>query len=290
MILRRAILFVVILSSPLRAQDAERAIKTESAELLPVGRVSIELGAEFLHRARYSLSGLEGDLLRLGTMQVRFGVGEYAEFSLSGVGRDYLTITHRTGAILPTTFTGDSTSDFGDMILATKLKLAPEKGNLPAISFRFGVQLPNASNESGLGNDETEFLSSVLLSKHLGRAMVSGNLGLAILGSPVQANTQADMLTYGFGIVLPVHGGLEMVGDLSGRQGPVRIGNENLSQMQAGVRFRAAGLMWELTGVAGLKPFNPHSGLTIGIKYDFQAFHKNRTPVTIRPQSLPVKK
>jgi hypothetical protein len=286
---RHAILFVIFLSSPLRAQDAERAIKTENAELLPVGRVRVELGAEFLHRARYSLSGLEGDLLRLGTMQFRFGVGEYAEFSLSGVGRDYLTITHRSGVILPTTFSGDSTSDFGDLLLATKLKLVSEKGRRPAISFRFGVQLPNASNESGLGNDETEFLSSLLLSKHLGRATVSGNLGLAILGSPVRANTQADMLTYGFGIVLPVHGGLEVVGDVSGRQGPVRIGNENLSQVQAGARFRAAGLVWELTGIAGLKPFNPHSGLALGIRYDFQAFHKNRTPVTIRPQKPPVK-
>jgi hypothetical protein len=222
-------------------------------------------------------------------MHFRIGVGEYAEFSLSGVGRDYLTITRRSQAILPTTFAGDTTSDFGDLLLATKLKLAPEKGIRPAISFQFGVQLPNASNEKGLGNDETEFYSSLLLTKHLGRARISGNLGLAILGSPVQANTQADMLTYGFGIILPVRGGLELTGDVYGRQGPLRIGNETLAQVRAGARLRAGGLVWELTGIAGLKHFNPASGLAFGITYEFQAFHKQRSPVTIRPEKPPGK-
>ncbi len=286
----RMVFIAVFMATPLWAQDGARAIKTESAELVAVGRIQADIGVEFLHRARYSLSGLEGDLLRLGITNLRIGVGDYAEFLLSGVGRDYLTINKRYPAIIPPTISGDTTSDFGDLIIGAKLKLVPEKGTRPAISFKFAVQLPNASNERGLGNDETEFFSSLLLSKHLGRAQISGNLGLAILGSPVQANSQADMLTYGFSFVLPVHQRLELVGELSGRQGPVRLGNENLSQAQMGARIRAGGLRWDVAGIVGFKEFNPRSGLAVGVTFDFQAFHKKRSPVTIPSEKPPVKK
>jgi hypothetical protein len=282
-----AIFIAVLMAAPLWAQDPERALKTESAELIAVGKVRADFSVEFLHRARYSLSGLEGDLLRMGVMNFRVGVGEYAEFQISGVGRDYLTVTHRSQAILPATFTGDTTSDFGDLILATKLKLAPEKGIRPALSFRFAVQLPNASNENGLGNDETGFYSSLLLTKRLGSSEISGNLGLAILGSPVQSNSQADMLTYGLNVILPVHKRLELVGELIGRQGPVRVGNESLSRAQVGMRIRAAGMRWDITGMAGLKHDRPCTGFAIGMSFDFQAFHKKKSPVTIRTEKTP---
>jgi hypothetical protein len=277
-----AVILAILLSAPVWAQDSERALRIDRAELIGVGRVQAGLGVEFLHRARYSLPGLEGDLLRLGTINLSVGVGDYAEFQISGVARDYLSITKRSQPVIPPTITGDTTSDFGDLFLGTKLKLAPEKGARPAISFKFAVQLPNASNEQGLGNDETEFYSSLLLSKHLGRAHVTGNIGLAILGSPVQPNTQADLLTYGLGITVPLHRRLELVGEWYGRQGPERVGNENLSQVQAGARLRAGGLRWDLIGIAGLKHYNPHSGLALGVTYEFQAFHQKRNPATLR--------
>jgi hypothetical protein len=277
-----ALIVAVFMAAPLWAQDPERALKTESAELMAVGKVGADFSVEFLHRARYPLSGLEGDLLRLGVVSLRTGVGDYAELQISGVGRDYLTVTNRSQAILPATFAGNDTSDFGDLILATKLKLAPEKGIRPALSFRFAVQLPNASNEKGLGNDEMGFFSSLLLTKRLGRAQISGNLGLAILGSPVQSNAQADMLTYGLNIVMPVHPRLELVGELIGRQGPERVGNESLARAQAGMRIRAAGVRWDLTGMAGLKHDRPCTGFAVGVSFDFQAFHGKKSPVTVR--------
>lgn len=284
-----AVLITILLAAPLWAQDAERALKTQSADIIAVGQLRADFGVEFLHRARYPLSGLEGDLLRLGVMNFSVGVGDYAEFQISGVGRDYLTVTRRTTAVLPTTVTGETTSDFGDLILAAKLKLAPEKGLRPALAFRFGTQLPNASNEKGLGNDEMAFYSSLLMTKQLGRARVSGNLGLAILGSPVQANTQADMLTYGINISMPVHSRVELVGELFGREGPVRVGNESLARAQAGARLHAGGMRWDIMGLAGLKHDRPATGFSISMSFDFQAFHKKKSPVTIRPAKSPDK-
>lgn len=269
---------------PVHAQDPQRALRPETAALIGVGRVQADFGVEFDQRARYSLSGLEGDLLRFGILNFRVGVGDYAEFQISGVGRDFFSVTKRSKAVIATTFSGDNTSDFGDLILGAKLKLLPEKGHRPALSFKFAVQLPNASNERGLGADQTEFYSSLLFTKHLGRAEFAGNLGLAILGSAVQSNSQADMLTYGLGMVVPLHPRFELVAEVSGRQGPLRIGNENLAQARAGARIHAAGLLWDLMGIAGLKHFDPRSGLALGVSYEFQAFNKKRGPVTVKPE------
>jgi hypothetical protein len=286
----QALLLALFVTTPAWAQDGARAVRPDSADLIAVGRVRAGFGVEFLQRARYSLSGLEGDLVRLGVIDVRVGVGEYAEFQISGVARDYLTITGRSPAVLPPTITGDTTDDFGDLMIGAKMKLVPEKRARPAMAFKFEMQLPNATNESGLGNDETEFYSSLLFTKHLGRARITGNLGLAILGSPVQANSQADLMTYGVCADIPLHPRLELVGEWYGRQGPHRVGNESLSQVRLGARIRAAGVLWDVAGIAGLKHFDPRSGIAVGVTFDFQAFHRSRGPVTIPPEKPQVKK
>ncbi len=275
------VLPVILAAAPVWAQ--ELPLRTENTELLNLGQVQVNVGVEFLHRQRYSLSGLEGDLMRLGVTTIRVGVGEYAEFQISGVMRDFLTVARRTPAVISPKINGDSTSDFGDLILGTKLKLAGEKGARPALGFQFAVQLPNASNESGLGTDETKFYARILLSKRAGRAQVLGNLGLAILGSPVQANSQADMITYGAGFILPVRNNLDLVGEFHGRTGPERIGNESLSQVQIGTRLRFGAWSWDVAGVAGLEHYSPAYGITIGVAYNLQAFRRKGDPKTIRP-------
>ena len=205
---RFLLLACLLMPPPLHAQ--ERPLNTESAAILDLGAVHADFGVEFLHRQRYSVSGLEGDLMRLGVGMLRIGVGEYAEFQMSGVIRDFLTVAKRTPAAIPPTFAGDTTSDFGNLTLGTKLRITEEKGSRPALAFKFAVQLPNASNESGLGKDVTDFFAQVMLSKHSGRGQFLGNVGLAILGSAVQPNSQSDQLTYGLGGVFRVRKDLDL--------------------------------------------------------------------------------
>ena len=84
--------------------------------------------------------------------------------------------------------------------------------------------------------------ASLLLAKHVGRAHFLGNLGLAILGSPVAPNSQADLLTYGVAILVPVRRKIHLVGEIHGRQGPERLGNESQSQVRLGAQVQAGGL------------------------------------------------
>lgn len=266
---------------PLRGQ--ERPLRPITAEVLPVGTVDGTFEVEFLQRQRYPLSGLEGDLTRLGMMGFRVGVGEYAEFGLSWVAQDFLAVTRRNPPVIPPDFSGTGTSDVGNAILETKLKLVSEKGRRPAFSFRFAVELPNASNESGLGEDVTQFFSTILVSKRLGETELTGNAGLAILQSAVKPNSQSDMLTYALKISRPIRPKIDVVGEVYGRQGPERIGNESLAQVQLGLRLQAAGLDWNVAGIAGLRRFNPRYGVVIGVTYRFQAFRRHRrSPVIIR--------
>jgi len=262
----------------------QRPLKTDDAELVSIGRVRMECGIEFLQGQRYPLSGLEGDLTRLGVSSIHVGMGEYAEFQISGIVQDFLSISNRTEKpVIPSDVTGSSTNDFGNLVLASKLKLAPEIGSRPAMAFKFAVELPNAKPDSGLGASETEFYAGLLFSKHLGSAELHGNLGFAILGSAVMAGRQADPLTYGVAAVIPLHRRVNLVGEITGRQGPGgRVGNENQSQLRAGMQIHNGGVRWDLAGIVGLKPFDPDSGLAIGITYEFQAFHRNRTPTTIK--------
>ena len=276
------LLAAVLLGSGIPSLAQQRPLKTDDADIVPTGRVRLEFGVEFLQGQRFSLSGLEGDLTRLGVADVHVGVGEYAEFQISGVVQDFLSVSRRTPAAIEPNFAGDATSDVGDLVLATKLKLMPERKSHPGVAFKFAVQLPNASNESGLGTDETNFFASLLLAKHVGRAHFLGNLGLAILGSPVAPNSQADLLTYGVAILVPVRRKIHLVGEIHGRQGPERLGNESQSQVRLGAQVQAGGLRWDVAGIAGLKKFDPDSGLTVGITYEFQAFNRKRVPRTTK--------
>ncbi len=268
-------LLAVCLSLPLTVHGQQRPFRTDDAEILKTGRVRVGFGVEFLQGQSYSLSGLEGNLLRLGVASINVGVGEYAEFQISGVVQDFLSVSSRTPPVIPPTFEGNSTNDFGDLILGTKIKFFGEKGHRPAIAFKFAVELPNAKHDSGLGTNQTEFYSSVLFKKHFGPAQLLADVGFAILGSPVLQGRQTDPLTYGIATIVPVHRSVNLVAEINGRQGPSgRVGNENKSQVRAGIQFWAGGVRWDVAGIAGLMDYDPKSGIAVGATYEFQAFHR----------------
>ena len=58
--------------------------------------------------------------------------------------------------------------------------------------------------------------------------------------------------------IVPVHRSVNLVTEVSGRQGPPhRIGNENKSQVRAGIQFRTGAIRWDAGGVA----FVPMTGV-----------------------------
>ena len=63
-------------------------------------------------------------------------------------------------------------------------------GRGPAgVGLRFATKLPNASNESGLGLDTTDFYASLLVGKTVQSVRIVGNGGLGILGDPMRGDS-----------------------------------------------------------------------------------------------------
>jgi len=277
------ILFICCLVFPGILYGQQRTLKTDDASLLPVGRVRMEIGAEFLQRQRYALSGLEGDLTR-GYAAIGVGVGEYAEFQISGVFQEVLSISKHTEPVVAPDISGDSTRSVGNLTLGTKLKLVGEKDRMPAIAFKFAVELPNANQAHGLANDETAFYADLLFGKNIGHARLSGDLGFAILGSPVMAGQQADLLTYRVAVITPVNRRLNFFAEINGREGPENrgLGNENQSRLRAGIQLWTGAIRWDIGAMAGFKHYDPKSGIVVGATYEFHAFNKTVMPVKIQ--------
>lgn len=259
----------VFLCSAVLAQD--RPLKTEKTDTVPVGRIRTELGFDFEQNAVFRLSGLEGDLTRLAVVGLRLGAGKKVEIQLFWTAQQFLNVSRRFDA--PNSplldFSGNSTSDVGDLVMATKARFVDESGAIPAVGFRFGVQLPNGATERGLSTDETNFFGSLLVEKKLAHMTLVGNVGLAILGDPLSPGAQDDLLTYGLAAEYPVTPDISVLADWYGRAGPGGFGTEEQSRLRVGARINAAGLYWDAALLVGFLDTDPSTGLIVGLSKDF---------------------
>ena len=263
---------LLLIFQPALLFSQQRPLITERAETVKKNYLLFDIGMEFLQDAVFTFSGLEGDLTRIGVVGVRFGAADNVEIQVLGSIQDILSIENRFDA--PNTpnlnFSGNSTSDFGDFTMATKVLLKEEQNRWPAISTRLGFQMPNASNQKGLGNDETNFFSSFLLQKRFGQLQFFTELGLAVLGDPVTAGAQDDLFTYGFALMHPLHEQINLVVDAYGRVGAGGIGTEEQSLLRLGTQVKAAGLYWDVALFLGFRDTDPSSGLVVGVSKEFR--------------------
>ena len=170
----------------------------------------LEGGFDFRRTIFYPVSGLQGNLLRVPTLGVSFGLSSIAELQIDGGLYNRLHVTarrrrRRSSAMLD--FTGDNTTDVEDIVVATKVRVLSETPGRPAFGLRFATKLPNASNESGLGLDTTDFYASLLIGKTVQSVRMVGNAGLGILGDPTRGDRQNDVLAYGFSVARAVRQG-----------------------------------------------------------------------------------
>ncbi len=266
----RALAFVALICSCVLAQ--QRPLVTESTQTVPERHLRLELGAEWLQDTIFRLSGLSGNLTRFGVFGLRFGLGSAAEIELQGIAQDRLSIEKRSEAPNSSllNFSGNSTSDFGDLVLGTKFRFIEEQKKKPAVGFRFAVELPNASNESGLGNDETNAYAAFLVSKRIGKTQLNGNVGLAILGDPLDAGAQDDLLTYGISGIYEASSRLSLFADFYGRTGPGGIGTEDQSRLGTGIQVKASGFYWDAGVFAGFRSTDPSWGIVFGLSHEFK--------------------
>jgi len=268
----------MLAAAPAAAQ--QRPLVTEDPEVIGAGLVLIEGGFDYSRDIVYPASGLQGNLLRLPTLGVSFGISSIAELQIDGGIHNRLSITHTGVGRAPLAdqldITGDSTSDVEDIVVATKIRVAGETASHPAFALRFATKLPNASNESGLGLDTTDFHVQALVGKTVRSLRIVGNIGLGILGDPTQGANQNDVLTYGVSLARAVKEGVEVVGEVNGRastrSGTPPEGTESRAIIRVGGRFTRGTVRLDAGLLLGVTSLDPSFGFTAGATWVFKGF------------------
>lgn len=269
------------LASEARAQDQEafpgqsRPLITEDVEIVRPGTVRFEAGIAFLQDQDFALSGLNGDLTRIGDIGFRIGVSPNVEVELQGTVQQFLSINSAfrpSAVVLDLGAKASDTKDVGDFTLATKIKINKEGKRLPTFGIRFGFQMPNTNQTKGIGTNSTNVFAEVLTAKTLGKTRLFGSLGLAILESPDQKFSQNDVLLYGVAFRHPLTDRVRLVGEINGRYSSRRppVGTEDRSEARIGLQVDAAGLHFDAAGTFGLTRWSPRTGVVFGVTYDIK--------------------
>ena len=274
-----AILCLLLAGLTRSAAAQQRPLVTEDPETIGAGNVLIEGGFDIQREVFYPVSGLQGNLLRLPVLGVSFGLSSIAELQIDGGLYNRLSVTSRQRAPLSShlTFTGDTTSDVEDIVVATKIRLLSEKAGRPAFGLRFATKLPNASNENGLGLDTTDFHAMLLIGKTVESVRIVGNAGLGILGDPTRGDRQGDVLTYGLSVARAVRQGVEIVGEINGRFSPrdeedQPPGSDNRAAVRVGARITHATVRLDTGIFLGVTSRDPSFGFTAGVTWVFRGF------------------
>jgi hypothetical protein len=252
----------------------ERPLRTEDPAPIPSGAILLETGVDLEFGRRFPLAGLEGDLYRLPYLGFAFGLGDVAEFQVDA-GFNLLHVRDREPAPLAEDldFTGDTTTDIEDAIVATKLRLIREGRRRPAVALRVATRIPSASNESGIGTDTIDWFMTLLAGKSLGDVRILANFGLGVLPFPLQGDRQNDVLTGGLAFLWSAAEGIDVVGEVNGRmdvQGSTPVGTEDRGQARLGGRLEigrllGAGVRLDGGVVVGLADVDPGIGATLGL-------------------------
>jgi hypothetical protein len=270
------VVFMLAVTSAAFAQ--QRPLVTEDPETIGAGRVLLEGGLDYARGAEYPVSGLEGNLFRIPLIGLSVGLSSIAEIQIDGLSISRLSITERSAAPLAgmVTATGDSTSSVEDLAIGTKVRLVSEGVSRPAIGVRVATKLPNASNESGIGLDTTDFFASLLVAKTVQSVRVVGNIGLGILGDPTRGDRQNDVVTYGLSFARAVTEAAELVAEVQGhldtRAGEAPPGTDSRSTVRFGGRYTIGSMRGDAAILVGITARDPNVGFAAGLTYVFNAF------------------
>ncbi|MCU0239806.1 MAG: hypothetical protein MUC29_10215 [Pyrinomonadaceae bacterium] len=278
----KTILFVIFTVSAFAQQ---RPLLTDDVDITPTGSMRISLATEFTQNEKFPVSGLKGDQTKVGLVDVRVGINSNVEIQVSGTLQNYLSVNSASPSNIPLNINNNSSNDYGDFTVATKIKIRNESKNLPAFGVKFGFQVPASDQSKGIGLNQVNIFGKVLMQKGFGKLYgkqrlvnVYGNLGLGIFPSPLANFSQNDMFLYGIGSNFRVNKRINIVGEFNGKMNTrptvAPIGTESSGQVRIGTQIKASGLRFDTAAIIGTNKFSPRSGVTFGVTYTSPSLFK----------------
>ncbi len=158
-----------------------------------------------------------------------------------------------------------------DVTLGMKVRVLAEGARRPGLGLRFATELPNASNESGLGLDTLNFVGTILVGKTVGAFRLVGNAGVALLSDVLQGSLQHDAFVGSVSVAYALRPSLDLVGELAGRQvlfaDQPPIGAEPHGQVRAAARYTRGRWRADAGVLIGTTRQDPDVGLSVGLTW-----------------------
>lgn len=268
----------MLVATAVVALGQQRPLLTDDVDITTPGSLEMSVGVDFFQNAKFPLSGINGDLTRVGDIRIKTGLASNVELQIEGSIQNYVAINSRGASPIPLNVTGNSTNDFDDYTVSAKVKLRNETRLLPAVGLKFGYQMPNTDQALGIGTNQINIFTKLLLQKKFGKLVgrtpkfnLMGNLGLQIMTAPIERFTQNDLLLYGLAGIYRLTDNVNIASEVNGRvntrAGRTPLGTESLGQFRIGTQIRASGLRFDTAAAFGITKFSPRTGIIFGVTY-----------------------
>jgi hypothetical protein len=267
------LVFVGAHAWPVAAQ--QRPLPIEPLVGAGPGNVSVDVGADYTRATQFTLSGLKGNLWRVGLVRIDVGLSSIADFEISGGLRDHLHIVSATPAVLTDELRltdPSSTSAFDDIIVGTKVRLVPKESQWPGIAVRIATRLPNAKHASGLGQNTTDFYGTLILAQSVAATEITANFGIGLLGDPLRGNRHVNSAMYSVALTHPIATDVALVVGVDGRTGPLEPGLEPRAIGRVGAMWTQGSARVGVDATLGLTSRDGNLGIALKAGFTFHAF------------------
>ena len=82
-------------------------------------------------------------------------------------------------------------------------------------------------------------------------------------------------MLYGLSVVYPLNDRVSLLGEVNGRLNTRKtapLGTESDGEARFGARFKASGLLWDVSALTGINKNSIKSGVSFGLTYEGQLF------------------
>jgi len=239
------------------------------------GTMIAGLGAEYMPDVTNDLAGVDGEILRAPTVNLKLGLSEQAMFQITWPAYNRLRVHSQTDPPLLGRRLGRVSYDWGDVTVATLLRFHTDRGGWPSAGIRFAAKLPNTNEKLAIGDNTTDVFASALFAKTVASVSVYTEIGLGILSERLATFTQNDVLTYGVLADWRMRPRLSMVGEVAGQHsthdgGP---GTGSRSELRAGLELGRGRFRWNALAVRGLTGWDSRGvGVSVNASAGFTVF------------------
>ena len=278
-ILAAAVLLLTPAAS--RAQNAlRRGAPIQPVALAHKGDLLLGAGAAYGTSVTVPLIAVEGDLTRLGILDLIWAPGDGVILEVRGDAYRALTIDTigDNPPVPPDEGVADGKSTgAGDFTVGISFR-ALGGGEGLTLGGRFEFNIPDSNQAEGLGTNTTNIRMTVLGGYASGPLVITGDLGVGILEAPLENFEQNDVVAYSaelfYRFELPAR--LRLFAGLYGHastRGEVPIGTEDQGEVSFGADLKLGRWLFDFGGLVGYAGNSPDWGVGGGVSLTLGSEH-----------------